>query len=131
MNLFAQDTQGMSCQAVIRNACNNLVVSSPICIQISILQGLVTNTAVYIGIQTSSNNANGLLNIEIGTGTIGTVIISSINWAIATYFLKTETEITGGTNYNISGTNQLLSVPFSQFTTTSGNGGSGPIVVWW
>ena len=45
--LFAQSPQKMSYQAVIRNSSNALVVSSPIGMSISVLQGSPTGTEVY------------------------------------------------------------------------------------
>jgi hypothetical protein len=37
--------------------------------QISILQGSASGTAVYVETQEPTTNANGLVSIEIGTGT--------------------------------------------------------------
>jgi uncharacterized protein (TIGR02145 family) len=42
-----------------------------------------------------------------------------MDWANGPYFIKTETDATGGSNYSITGTSQLLSVPYAFF---SGNG---------
>ena len=60
----------MSYQAVVRDAANALVTSSGVCIQLSILQDSVTGTAVYVETQTPMSNANGLVSIEIGGGTL-------------------------------------------------------------
>ncbi len=48
--------------------------------KISILQGTASGTAVYVETQTPSTNANGLVSLEIGTGT-STGTFSAINWA--------------------------------------------------
>jgi hypothetical protein len=112
-NLFAQAPQKMTYQAVIRNASNNLVVSAPVKMKISILQGSANGTAVYSELHNPTTNANGLVSIEIGSGTSPVGTIGSINWGNGTYFLKTETDPTNGTNYTISGTSQLLSVPYA------------------
>ncbi|GBL34553.1 hypothetical protein EMGBS15_01480 [Filimonas sp.] len=40
---------------------------------------------------------------------------STINWANGPYFVKTETDPTGGTTYTISGTSQLMSVPYALY----------------
>ncbi|MFN9113649.1 MAG: hypothetical protein ACK5XN_26570, partial [Bacteroidota bacterium] len=113
MNLFAQAPQKMTYQAVIRNASNNLVVSAPVKMKISILQGSASGTAVYSELHNPTTNANGLVSIEIGSGTSPVGTIGSINWGNGTYFLKTETDPTNGTNYSIEGTSQLLSVPYA------------------
>ena len=41
---------------------------------------------------------------------------SAIDWSAGTYFIKTETDPTGGTNYTITGTSQLLSVPYALYS---------------
>jgi len=108
-SLFAQPPQKMSYQAVIRDADQKLVANHAVGIQISILQGSATGTVVYTETQTPATNANGLISIEIG----GEPGFDLINWAFGPYFLKTDTDPTGGTNYTISGTSQLLSVPYA------------------
>jgi uncharacterized protein (TIGR02145 family) len=120
--LFAQAPQKMSYQAVIRNAQNELVISKPIKMRISILQGSTNGTNVYSELHNPSTNANGLVSIEIGSGTSPVGTIGSINWGNGTYFLKTETDPTNGTNYSIEGTSQLLSVPYALQANNAGNG---------
>ena len=117
---FAQAPQKMSYQAVIRDASNNLVASKTVGMKISILQASATGNAVYTETLTPTTNANGLVAIEIGNATG----FSSIDWSTATYFIKTETDPTGGTNYTITGTSQLLSVPYALYAKTAGSIGS-------
>jgi hypothetical protein len=126
-SVFAQAPQKMSYQAVIRNASNALVPSTPVGMRISVLQGSPTGTAVYVETQTPSTNANGLVSLEIGTGTIITGTFAGINWATGPYFIKTETDPTGGTAYTIVGTNELMSVPYALFSANSTPGPQGPI----
>jgi uncharacterized protein (TIGR02145 family) len=116
---IAQAPQKMSYQAVIRNSSNALVSNQPVGMRISILQGTTSGTAVYVETQTPSTNDNGLVSIEIGGGSVVSGTFASIAWANGSYFIKTETDPNGGTNYTITGTNQLLSVPYALF---SGNG---------
>ena len=67
----------------------------------------------------TSTNANGLATIEIGGGTIVSGSLSGIDWSASTYFIKTETDPTGGTNYNVTGTSQILSVPYALHAKTA------------
>jgi len=110
---FSQAPNLISYQAVIRNSSNTLVVSNPVGIQISILQGSPTGTAVYVETQTTSTNANGLISIEIGGGTVVSGNFATINWANGTYFIETQTDPNGGTDFTITGTSQILSVPYA------------------
>lgn len=126
-NSFAQVPQKMSYQSVIRNTEGNLVVNTAIGIQISILKDTPTGQAVYIETMTNTTNENGLLSIEIGGGTPVLGSFTQIDWSTGTYFVKTETDPTGGTNYSIVGTGQLLSVPYALFSGRSTNLGKSTI----
>jgi len=123
--LFAQSPEKMSYQAVIRDGNNKLVTNSAVGMRISILQSTITGTSVYVETQTPTSNANGLVTIEIGAGIIVSGTFSTINWANGPYYIKTETDPTGGTNYTITGTSQLLSVPYALHAKTADNGFSG------
>jgi len=126
INVFAQAPHKMSYQAVIRKSNNTLLVSSPVGMQISILKGSATGTAVYVETQTTITNANGLVSLEIGTGLPITGTFAAINWATGPYFIKTETDPTGGTAYSITGTNELMSVPYALFSANGPPGPQGP-----
>jgi hypothetical protein len=125
--LFAQSPQRMSYQAVVRNASNNLVLNTPVGMRVSILQGSIFGASVYVETQTPTTNSNGLVSISIGSGTIVTGSFSAINWANGPYFIKTESDLLGGTAYSIIGTSELMSVPYALYagnvtTYTSGTG---------
>ena len=113
--VFAQTPEKMSYQAVVRNSSNQLVTSKAIGMKISILQGTANGTVVYTETQTPTTNANGLVSIEIG----GNTNFKTIDWAKGPYFLKTETDPAGGTNYTITGSSQLLSVPYALHAKTA------------
>ncbi len=118
-NVFAQAPQKMSYQGIIHNANNNLVKNQLVGMKISILSGTTDGTAVYVETQTPTTNDNGLISIEIGGGVVQTGTFAGINWANGTYFIKTETDPAGGTNYSITGTSQLLSVPYALHAKTA------------
>ncbi|HBE40818.1 MAG TPA: hypothetical protein DDW27_06360 [Bacteroidales bacterium] len=113
----------MSYQAVIRNSSGALVTNHTVGMKISILQGSATGTVIYSetyspGPQT---NANGVLTIAVGSGTPVTGTFTGINWAAGPYFLKTETDLAGGSNYTIAGTTELLSVPYALHAKSTDN----------
>ena len=133
-SMLAQAPQKMSYQAVIRNSSDQLVINQSVGMQISILQGSSTGTPVYVETQTPTTNDNGLVSIEIGGGTT-TDNFEDIDWSTGTYFIKTETDPKGGTSYSITGTSQLLSVPYAFYATRAGEHYIGELygggVVFW
>lgn len=138
-SVFAQAPEKMSYQAVVRDGSNALVSSTAVGMQISILQGSASGTAVYVETQTPTSNANGLVSLEIGAGTVVSGDFTTIDWANGPYFIKTETDPTGGISYTITGTSQLLSVPYALHAKTAesvsttfsvGDFAQGGIVFW-
>jgi len=123
---IAQAPQKMSYQGVIRSSSNTLVANESVGMRIQILQGSVFGAAVYVETQTTTTNDNGLVSLEIGTGTVVTGDFAAINWANGPYFIKTETDPTGGSNYSIVGTSELMSVPYALFSVNGTPGPQGP-----
>jgi uncharacterized protein (TIGR02145 family) len=115
----AQAPNKMSYQAVIRDNSNALVANQTVGMQVSILQGSTSGTAVYVETHNAATNTNGLVSIEIGGGTLVSGSFSTINWVNGPFFIKTETDPAGGTNYTITGTSQLLSVPYALHAKTA------------
>jgi len=112
----------MSFQAIIRNAGNAVMSNTAIGIRISLIQGSPTGNIVYTETQNVRTNYNGLVSLQIGTGTVLSGNFSLIDWANGPYFIKTETDINGGNDYSIIGSSELLSVPYALFalnTSTS------------
>ena len=124
---FSQPPYKLSYQAVIRDTNNTLVINSSVGLKISILQGALNGTAVYVETQTSTTNLNGLATMEIGSGTVVLGNFTIIDWPKGTYFIKTEIDPTGGMNYLITGTSELLSVPYALHAKTAENVSGGII----
>ena len=121
---FAQAPQKFSYQAVVRNESNTLVRGT-VGVRVSILQGGVNGTVVYQETHITTTNINGLMTLQIGGGTMLSGDFATIDWADGPYFLKTETDPNGGTNYTIEGTQQLLSVPYALYAGSAANSFSG------
>ena len=118
---WAQAPQKMSYQAVVRDAANALMINQEVGIQISLLQGSVSGDAVYVETQAPTTNDNGLFSIEIGAGAVISGSLTTIDWSEGPYFIHTEIDPTGGTNYTITGTSELLSVPYALHAQTAEN----------
>jgi len=121
VSIYAQTPDKMSYQAVIRDISGLLVTNQSVGMKISVLQGSVSGTVVYSEIfnPNPATNENGLVTVQIGGGVPMTGTFNSINWGTGPYFIKVETDPAGGTNYTISGTSQLLSVPYALHAKTA------------
>lgn len=133
---FAQSPEKMTYQAIVRNADGNLLANTAVGVQISVLKTTSSGASVYVETHTPTTNANGLITLEIGNGSVVSGSFSTIDWSSDTYFIKTETDIDGGANYTISGTSQLLSVPYALYAKKAGNSykvgdfAKGGVVFW-
>lgn len=122
LSAYAQAPELMTYQAVIRNGSAELVANLQIGIRVSILQGSASGTQVYQETHTPTTNANGLVSLSIGNGGSKVGSFSSINWGSGPYFIKTETNPAGtAATYTITGTAQLMSVPYALYAKTSGS----------
>jgi uncharacterized protein (TIGR02145 family) len=118
--ISAQVIQKMSFQAVIRNNANVLIISSPVGMKISIIKGSASGAPVYVETHTPVTNTNGMISIEIGGGTVSNGTFEGIDWSTGPYFIKTETAIAAPlTEYTLSETRQLLSVPYAFYSINS------------
>ena len=126
LSVFSQAPEKMSYQAIIRNSGGQLISSAAVGTRVSILQGAPNGPSVYSEVHSSNTNTNGLLTLQVGTGSMQTGNFSTIDWSSGPYFIFVETDPTGGTNYTISGSTQLLSVPYALYAKNSGSSTPGP-----
>ena len=114
-SVFAQTPEKMTYQAVVRDDNSTLIISTQVGIEINIYQTSASGTLVYTETQTPTTNINGLLSIEIG----GQTGFDLIDWANGPYFIETNIDVAGGTNYTITGVSQLLTVPYALHAKTA------------
>jgi hypothetical protein len=119
VSVFAQSPQMMSYQGIIRKITGELNSSQSVGIKIDILKDSETGPSVYREIHNTTTNENGMVTLKIGGGDIVTGTFEGIDWSSGSYFLKTEIDPTGGTNYTITGTSQLLSSPYALYSKSS------------
>lgn len=113
VHVFAQVPQSFKYQAVIRDSENAIISNNSVGMQVSILQLDIEGTAVYVERHFPSSNSAGVVAVNIGEGIAVSGSFSGIDWSNGPYFLKVETDLNGGANYTISGTSQLMSVPYA------------------
>ena len=121
LSSFGQAPEGFKYQAVVRDAGNIILNNQAVGMQMTIQQGSIGGTTVYQETFATTTNAYGLVNLEIGNGTVVSGIFTSIDWANGPYFIETAVDVTGGTSYVVMGTSQLMSVPYSLHANTAVN----------
>jgi len=116
---IAQPPDKMSYQAVIRDSNGSLVQNHTVGIKITILQSSAEGTEIFIETHSPSTSANGLVNLEIGNGIAVSGTFAGIDWSGGPFFIRVDADISGGTNYSISGVSQILSVPYAKYAKTA------------
>lgn len=119
LNVDAQAPESFKYQSVVRNVSGNVITNQNVNFQISILQASSTGISVYMEQHNVTTNNFGLANLNIGTGTVVSGDFTAIDWGVDTYFVKIELDVSGGTNFQLMGTSQLLSVPYALHSKTA------------
>jgi len=125
LSALAQAPEGFKYQAVVRDAGNNILTNQAVGLRMTIQQGVIGGTTVYAETFAITTNGYGLVNLEIGNGSVASGTFATIDWSAGPYYIESAVDITGGTNYSVMGTSQLMSVPYALYAKTSGNG-QGP-----
>lgn len=119
MELPAQTNNGINYQAVIRNPNNSLVANRQVKVRISILKSNINGQTVYSELHQAQTNPNGLVSIEIGSGSVLSGDINSIAWHEGPFFIKSETAPNGDNDFSIVGTSKIMNTPLSLHSKTA------------
>ncbi|MCX6273322.1 MAG: fibrobacter succinogenes major paralogous domain-containing protein [Bacteroidetes bacterium] len=115
-----QMPQAIKYQAITRGISGNILANQPISVRVNLLADSSLGTIVYSETHAITTNAYGLINLDIGKGTVVSGNFAAINWSSGTYFVKIEVDETGGNNFQFLGTSQLLAVPYAMYAKESG-----------
>lgn len=117
----AQAPAFINYQAAIRNSSGAIVSAQSVSVQFSILN-TINGSSQYTERHTATTDAQGMVNLKIGGGSVTSGSWAAISWGAGDKYLKVEVDPSGGSNYSLSGTSQLLSVPFALYANTAGGG---------
>jgi len=112
----AQVPQKFNYQAVVRDAQHAVIASQEVGFRLSILEGSPEGAPRYIETHEVMTSPVGLADLEVGGGAVVQGDFSAIPWGGQACFLKVEVDPSGGTDYALVGTSQLVSVPYSLYT---------------
>jgi len=116
LSCLAQSTGSFKYQAVVRNSSGDILADQPIGIQIDIIQGSEIGSVVYTETHEATTNAFGLINLNVGEGTVQNGTFDAIDWGSDAFFMKVSMDITGGTTYEEMGTEKFHPVPYSIYS---------------
>lgn len=105
--------QGVSYQAVARNASGDILANQPVGLRVSILADSPTGDVRYVETHTVTSDGFGVLSFVIGGGTPADGAFSAIDWNGESIYVKLEADFAGGTTYADLGASRVWSVPFA------------------
>ncbi len=108
---FAQAPTGFNFQGVALTASGTPVFTKKISLRLSLLEGSATGTVRYQELHGVNTDAYGQFTVVVGSGQPVTGKFSDLQWSKVAYFLKSEIDVDGATNFVNVGTSQLMSVP--------------------
>ena len=114
---IAQAPQKINFQSILRNSSGEVIGNSSVSLKISILSGSINSSSVYSETHAKTTDASGLISLQIGNGTLISGIFANIDWGGASHFIKLEADFSGGSNYVVLGTQELMSVPYALYAT--------------
>jgi len=104
IGLMAQAPLRIGYQAVTRDNSNQPITNQQVGIRTTILQGSPTGTIIYreLHYPNPATNSNGLVTLEIGSGLPLQGAFSNLQLDQGPFYIKTEIDPTGDTNYTIT-----------------------------
>lgn len=110
---FAQTSNAFKYQAIVRSSSGDLILNQTVSVRISIRDNTANGAILYRETHAVNTNSFGLINLNIGEGTLLSGSFETINWGISDKFLSIDLDPNGGNSYSFMGSSQLLNVPFS------------------
>ncbi len=104
--------QKMNYQAVARNSAGVTLANQTIAVKAEIIDANLT-TVLYAETHSTTTNQFGLFTLQVGAGSVVSGTFATINWGVGDKYIRTSVDLTGGTNYQLMGMSQLLSVPYA------------------
>ena len=102
---------GINYQGAATDSQGNKLENQSISLKTSILQGGIEGSTSFSETHNTTTDQFGLFNVVIGLGEVLTGSFDSIQWGADAHYLKVELDATGGTDYDLVSTTQMMSLP--------------------
>ena len=116
LSLYAQ---GISYQAVVRGPEGTPLANQAVSFRFSYAPDSDTTLTTYAETFAVTTNEFGLATLALTTGEAEEGSTDDLNFNITQYWLRTELDVDGGTNYEMMGTEPLRAVPYALNTSSS------------
>ena len=121
---FAIAQDGINYQGAATDVNGDELTNQNITIRASVLSTSANGNLEWEETHSATTDQFGLFNVVIGQGTNttngATATFNDMNWGSADHYLKIEMDATGGTNYAMIGTTQMMSVPYALYAKSAG-----------
>jgi hypothetical protein len=116
----AQVPQKFNYQGIARDEKGNPLGEKQLALKISVLPTADATVADYVETQQVSTNEFGLYTLQIGGGTPLLGDMKTVKWETGNKYIQVAIDPLGGTDYEVVGTTQLLSVPYAIYADKAG-----------
>jgi hypothetical protein len=120
---FAIAQDGINYQGAATDANGDELTNQTISLKASIISGSASGNLEWEETHSTTTDQFGLFNVVIGQGTNttngATATFDDMDWGSGNHFLKIEMDASGGTNYAMIGTTQMMSVPYALYAESA------------
>ena len=106
---LAQSPGSIAYQGILRNSTGEIISNLPATLRFTITDESFDGNTVWQETQTTTTNANGLINLFIGSSQT----LANIDWNSGAKFLRVELQDNG--DFVVIGNQQIVSVPYELF----------------
>ena len=99
-------------QSVVRGVAGDVLANQSVSFRLNVIDVTTSSATVYSETHNVTTSEQGVVNFEIGNGTIVSGAFSSIDWS-HNNALEVELDVAGGTTYVAMGTTSFVSVPYA------------------
>lgn len=111
--LLAQVPQSINYQTIVRAENGQPLADQTVSLKFSVLLDGISGSVLYAEKHVKPTNQFGIINLQIGKGTVIYGQFSDIDWGAGRMFLNTQLDVNGGDNFTEMGTTEMISVPYA------------------
>ena len=110
---FAQSSDGFSYSAIVRDAQGAILPNTTVGIEVTVLADSTSGSAVYSETHNAVTDDYGVVSVIVGNGTVQSGSLLGIDWGASNHYLEVGIDLSGGSNYAVLSTTQIMSVPYA------------------